>query len=424
MGASVAGVCAAAELRRAGFEGDLLLLDRSPTAPADPPPLSKEHLAGTMSSGQAVARLWDRLDGIEVSLRLGTTATGLRIPFRGDAHAAAGGPVPPVDAAHDGRSIELDVLDADGSARTVVLDGVVIATGSSPRWPEGMAPTSRPSGVHVIRELADSVRLREDLEHGPRHVVVVGAGFIGAEVAATARAGGHEVTMVEAAPLPMSRAVGPLVGRWVADLHREQGVDVRLGVTVLDVEVDSGGALCAVVLSDGTRIDATVAVFGLGAAPELGWLNGSGLVVRDGVVCDETLSAAHGVVAAGDVARWQHRLFGEEMRVEHWENAIEQGEHAARRLLGRTEPFTSVPWFWSDQYGHKIQLAGRPRGDDQVQVIRGDPTSRRFCVAFRRGDRCTGVFGVDQPVPVVRARTKMASSLDWSDVWPSEGGEK
>ena len=412
VGGSLAGFTAAATLRAEGWGGELIVLESSATMPADRPPLSKQLLAGTIAPDDAVAALTSRIDGLDVDVRLD--------------HRVAGAGFAPDD-------LRLKLFND----HEITADGVIVATGSAARWPAGFLvetaestpnePKVRPAlgGVHVIRTLDDSLALKADLDAAPTRLVVIGAGFIGAEVAATARAAGIDVTLVEYAPLPLARIFGGVVGTFIADLHRDHGVDLRLGVGLDQLlgDRDGNGRVTGVTLSDGSTIECDVVVLGLGAAPDLDWAVGSGLSIGDGIECDETLWAGPGVVAAGDVANWVNPLFGERMRVEHWENAIEQGEAAAKRLLaaGNGEPgeaFSSVPWFWSDQYDCKIQMAGRPAVDDEVVLIDGDPADRRFAVAFRRGDRCTGVFAVNRPRIAVMARMRMRESLDWSTVVP------
>ena len=395
IGASLAGLSAAEAIRSTGWEGHLVVVDGESELPSDRPPLSKQLLAGTMEPAAAAQPLASRLDELDVDLRLGRRVEGfsvedLRMKFDND-----------------------DELSADG---------VVIAAGSMPRR---LAGTEAMGGVHVLRTLADSLALKADLDRGPTRVVVVGAGFIGAEVAATCRGLGLEVAMVEAMAAPLANVFGGgIVGRFVADLHRGHGVEVRLGVGVSSVEAapGEGGRVERVTLTDGTRIPADVVVAGIGVVPEVAWLEGSGVTIANGVMCDETLLAAPGVVAAGDVANWMNPLFGERMRVEHWEHAIDQGAAAGHRLMvddegGQSpEPYAPVPWFWSDQYDRKVQMAGRPAVGDEEVLIDGSPDEGRFAVAFRRGDRCTGVLGVNRPRIVVSARMKMVESLAWGHV--------
>jgi NADPH-dependent 2,4-dienoyl-CoA reductase/sulfur reductase-like enzyme len=268
-------------------------------------------------------------------------------------------------------------------------------------------------GLHTLRTLDDCLALRADLDATPQRVVVVGAGFIGAEVAATARQRGLDVTLLEALATPLQRALGDVVGTVCGEIHREHGVDLRLSTGVEGFEDDGQGRLRGIRLTDGSTIATEVAVVGVGVAPNTGWLEGSGLTIDNGIVCDETCLAAPDVVAAGDIARWPNRRFGELMRVEHWENAQEQGAHAARRLLGHLEPYEPVPWFWSDQYDRKIQLAGRCFADDHVQVVDGSTEERRFVAIYGRAGRVVGVLGMNRPRPVMEYRQLIADGTSW-----------
>ncbi len=390
-GASLAGLTAAETLRREGFDGRVTVVDPSPGLPPDRPPLSKQVLSGEWEPEQAAQGVAARLDELDLDLRLGTAAVALDAATR-------------------------EVALSDGSRRA--YDGIVIATGASPRE----LPGPRPAGVHVLRTMEDCLALRAELDAGPDRVVVIGAGFIGAEVAATCRGRGHAVTLVEAGPAPLGRVLPGAVGSFVTELHVDHGVDVRVGVGVAGLDAE-GGRVRGVRLADGHEIPAELVVVGIGVAPVTGWLEGSGLVLDDGVVCDETCLAAAGIVAAGDVARWPNSRFGVTMRVEQWENAVEQGEHAARRLLaelgapgGSEEPYAPLPWFWSDQYDRKIQMAGHPSASDEVELVEGSFAERRFVTLFRDGDRCTGVFGVNRPRHVMQARMQLAESLEWGPV--------
>jgi len=388
VGASLAGLAAVESLRDGGHGGDIVVVDPSPTVPSDRPPLSKQVLSGEWEPDRAHQPLAARLPDFDVDLRLGTSATGL-------------------DAAT--RTLRL----SDGSSLTA--DGIVLAMGAAPRT----LPGPRLVGVHVVRTMADCLALRAELDATPSRVVVIGAGFIGAEVAATCRGRGLEVTMIEAAPVPLGRVLPGTIGDFITDLHRDHGVDVRLGVGVDGLLDDGAGRVRAVEMADGTEIPAEVVVVGIGVVTNTGWLDGSGLTIDNGVVCDETCLAAPGITAAGDVARWPNPHYGEVMRVEHWEHAIEQGEAAGRRLLagdGPGTPFGAVPWFWSDQYDRKIQMAGRPGPEDELAIVDGSVEERRFVATFRRGDRCTAVLGVNRPRLVIQARMKLTESLDWAPV--------
>jgi 3-phenylpropionate/trans-cinnamate dioxygenase ferredoxin reductase subunit len=384
VGASLAGLRAVEALRREGFDGRLALIGAEPHLPYDRPPLSKQVLAGTLETGQLSLRResWDELG---LDLRLGTRATGLDLAKR--ELALAGG-------------------------ERLGFDGLVIATGATPRRLPG-APTL--AGVHVLRTLDDALVLRADLARGPR-VAVIGAGFIGAEVAATCRARGLAVTLIEALPRPLARALPAALGEVIEGLHRDHGVDVRCGAGVARLE--GRGRVEAVALSDGARVSADVVVVGIGVAPETAWLDGSGLELRDGVVCDATCLAAPGIVAAGDCARWPNPLFGEEMRVEHWTHAVEQGEAAARRLLagdGEAAPFAPVPYFWSDQYDRKLQFAGRARADDELRVVQGALAERRFVAVVGRAGRLVGAFAMNRPAALIKLKKQIADRAALSD---------
>jgi NADPH-dependent 2,4-dienoyl-CoA reductase/sulfur reductase-like enzyme len=382
VGASLAGVRAAEAVRAGGFDGELVVVGDEPHRPCDRPPLSKQVLAGRQPPD---ATALDVDEGLDAEWRLGTRATALDVASR-------------------------RVTFDDGDA--LRYDGLVLATGATPRripaWPEV-------EGVHVLRSIDDCAALRHDLTtSSPRRLVVVGAGFIGCEVAATARGLGVDVTVVEPLPAPCIRGLGEAMGGVVADLHRDHGVDLRLRAAVAGVV--GARRVAGVRLADGEVVEADVVVVGIGVAPATGWLEGSGLGVDDGVVCDATCAAAPGVVAAGDVARWLHPVHGS-MRVEHWDNAIEQGAHAGRTLLahlagGTGEPFSPVPWFWSDQFDRKLQVAGRATPDARVEVVDGSVEDRKFLATYTSPTTgaVTAVLGMNMPAKVMRWRNELAST--------------
>jgi NADPH-dependent 2,4-dienoyl-CoA reductase/sulfur reductase-like enzyme len=391
-GASLAGLRAAETLRREGFTGEIVVIGAEDRRPYDRPPLSKQVLAGAWAVDEIDLVGADA--ELDVSWRLGRSAERL-------------------DAA--GRTLWLD------SGETVAFDGLVIATGCRPRVLPGAAGIG---GVHLLRTLDDCLTLKAELAAEPGRLVVVGAGFIGSEVAATARGMGVDVTLVEALPVPLVRVLGETIGGVMADVHRDHGVDVRLNVGVDGFDAGSDGRVGRVLLSDGSAVDADVVVVGVGVRPNTEWLEDSGLRLDDGVVCDETCLAAPGVVAAGDVARWFNPAFDEVMRVEHWENAQTQGEHAARRLLaevegdgpvGAVEPYAPVPWFWSDQYDRKIQLAGRSSADDEVAVVDGSMDDRQFVALYGRAGRLVGALGMNRPRPIMEWRRLILDGISWSD---------
>lgn len=395
VGASLAGLRAVEAARRRGFAGEVVLVGAEDRAPYDRPPLSKAVLAADGPTEPPVLRndVSLRVD-LGVDLRLGAPATGLDL---------------------EGRVLRT----GDEEVR---YDALVIATGAAARTLPGSAGIA---GVHTVRTAADALAVRTALDAGAR-TVVVGAGFIGSEVASAARGRGLPVTVVEAADVPLARAVGTDGGRLLTDLHRAAGTDLRLGVGVAGLETvrgdDGRDRAAGVRLTDGTTVPADLVVVGIGAAPATGWLRDSGLSLhaRDGgVVCDATLgTGAPGVYAAGDLAHWPNPLFardGEDlMRLEHWTSAAEQGALAAVHALGLAEPkpLASVPYFWSDWYGHRIQLVGVAVADE---VLRADPGTQRPLLLYRRGDRVVGALSVDRPGEIMKYRRLVAAGARWSD---------
>lgn len=385
VGASLAGLRAAEELRAQGHDGPITMVGDEPHRPYDRPPLSKQVLNGTRPPESAALTVaGGSVDDLGVDWHLGASATGLDLA---------------------GREVLL------GGGERLPFDGLVIATGASPRRLPG---TDHLDGVHTLRTLDDCLAIRAGLERSPQRIAVVGAGFIGAEVAATCRGLGIEVSLIEALPVPLERGLGPTMGAVMADVHRDHGVDVCLGVGVVRIEGDD--RVERIRLTDGRVIDVDLVVVGIGVTPNTDWLDGSGLTIEDGVVCNTACQAAPGVVAAGDVARWPNARFGETMRVEHWDNAIEMGAHAARSLLAGPDgglPYAPVPWFWSDQYDRKVQLAGRASATDDVQVVSGDVEDRRFVAFYGRAGRLVGVLGMNQPAKVARWRALVEQGTSW-----------
>lgn len=368
VGASLAGLRAAETLRSSGFDGELSIIGAEDRLPYDRPPLSKRVLEGTRDPEDIALIDQPALDALGAEWRLGCTATALDT---------------------DKRRIHLD------NGEGVAFDGLVLATGASPRRLPG---TPDLDGIHVLRTLDDCLAIRKELEAGPR-VVVVGAGFIGSEVASTCRKRGLDVTVLEALPVPLGRALGDEMGAACGALHLDHGTNLRCGQGVERFE--GTGRVEALTLTDGSRIEADLVIVGVGVAPATDWLEGSGLELDNGVVCDATCATnIPGVVAAGDVARWYNPLFGEYMRIEHWTNAVEQGMAAGRRLLATddtAEVFAPVPYFWSDQYSTKIQFVGRSAPGDDIRVVHGSVEDRQFVALYGRAGRLVGVLTLNRP---------------------------
>jgi NADPH-dependent 2,4-dienoyl-CoA reductase/sulfur reductase-like enzyme len=389
VGAGVAGTRAAETLRQEGFDGELTVVGAERHAPYHRPPLSKKLLTGQVHRA-----------GVDLAPQFNFQARVLR--------GATGSQL-------DMSSRTLHVHD-DNQDKSIHFDGLVIASGAVPReWPSGPAL----DGVRVLRTVDDCLAIRERLGRHAR-VVVIGGGFIGAEVAASCRSIGLPVTLVEKATSPLLAALGEeLAPRW-ADLHRKHGVDVRIGVGV--DELIGNGRVKAVRLSDGSQTPADVVVVGLGVVPATDWLSGSGLHVDDGVVCDATGAVEGGadVVAAGDVARWWHPVYERHLRIEHWDHAGRQGAAAARTLLAGSEdaePYQDVPYFWSDQYDVKAQMLGVPTGYDALEIIEGDLDSWQFVAAYGREGRTIAVLGT-VPGRVRAYREVIAARADFPPMRP------
>lgn len=383
VGASLAGLNAAVALRSEGFRGRMVLIGEEHNPPYDRPPLSKEIIRG----------IWP----IE-QVDLPYDAQALGAEWRLGARAVA------LDATT--RRLRYDTGDSEE------FDGIVISTGASPR----RLGRNDLAGVHVIRSREDALRLRAELAERPARVVVIGGGFIGQEVASSCRLMGLAVTLIES-DSPAQRVLGREIGLILADIHRRNGVDVRLGVSALGIKGEE--RVTGVALSDGTTLPASVVVVGLGVTPNTEWLQNSGLNLDDGVLCDRTCWAAPGIVAAGDVARWPNELFEECRRIEHWDNAIRQAQHAAIRLLdpsattARSPSYAPVPWFWSDQYGQKLQLAGSTLGYDEMVIAHGSVDSGKFVAQYRRGTRLIGVFALGCASILVKYRRALQQRVNW-----------
>ncbi|WP_419553657.1 NAD(P)/FAD-dependent oxidoreductase [Candidatus Poriferisodalis sp.] len=400
VGASLAGARAAHSIRAAGHDGALTLIGAESHLPYDRPPLSKEFLTGEREALELMLDADGAYDELGVEVMVGTAAVGLDLENRTVAVA------PAVNGSAGGDSRD-----------TVPFDALVIATGAAARPLPG---TEGIEGVHTLRTLDDSTAIREGLVAGAR-VAVVGGGFIGSEVAASAKARGCEVTVIEAASAPLVRGLGAEMGTRVGALHDQNGVELRLGVGVEGVL--GTDRVEAVAMADDSRIEADLVVVGIGVVPNTAWLESSGLRIDNGVVCDATLCCGPpGVYAVGDVARapnrWLSPWHGEApIRVEHWTAAVEHGMAVGRNLMAPDEaqPYDSVPFVWSDQYDARIQVAGHPDADDDVEVLVGSASDRSFLAGYRRDGRLSAVMALDSIRPFVRFRRLLAGHPTWDE---------
>ncbi|MFI1854230.1 NAD(P)/FAD-dependent oxidoreductase [Streptomyces sp. NPDC020480] len=360
VGASAAGLATAEALRNKGYDGALTLIGDEPHLPYDRPPLSKQVLSGDWQPERVRLRDEEAIGRLDADFRLGRRAAGLDIARR-------------------------KVL-LDGGDR-LPFGALVIATGVTPR----RLPGDDLAGVHVLRTLDDALTLRTHLLARPK-AVVVGAGFLGAEVAAVARTMGLEVTLVDPLPVPMRRQLGDRIGELVGQMHSDHGVALRLGVGVARF-LESAGRVVAVELADDTKLDADLVLVAVGSTPATDWLTDSGLPLGNGVECGARCQAAPGIYAAGDVASWHNPHFGLRMRVEHRLNATEQGMAVAADLLGEQRPFAPIPYFWSDQYDARIQAYGIFPDDADVKIVHGSLDDRRFVAAYGHEGKVVGVLG-------------------------------
>jgi 3-phenylpropionate/trans-cinnamate dioxygenase ferredoxin reductase subunit len=379
IGTSLAGFSAAQQLRAQGFDGRLVMIGAEAHLPYDRPPLSKGLLTGTIDAARLALGEQSDFDELEADWILGDPATAIR-------RAAA--------------SIELL------SGEHVPADGVVIATGACPKTLPG---TEGITGVHTLRTLEDATALRAELTTENPRVAVIGAGFIGAEVASSCRELGLEVTLVEAVDLPLAHTLGPRIAHACADLHHIGGVRVRFGCGVEEIRTDTH-RVNGVVLSSGEQIPADVVITGIGVRPNAGWLTGSGLDLQDGVVCDAGgVTALPNIVAVGDVARVYRPDLGRSARTEHWTAASSQPRAAVTNLLAGTtvEHHTDQPYFWSDQYGVRIQYAGTTHPGDDLRIADGSVDDHNFLAYYQHNGEPTAVIAFNQPRAFARARRQL-----------------
>jgi NADPH-dependent 2,4-dienoyl-CoA reductase/sulfur reductase-like enzyme len=385
VGASLAGLRVVQAARRSGYGEPIVLLGKEEHLPYDRPPLSKEFL----TEGRAPAYYLteeELRDDLAIDLRLGETATGL-----------------------------------DTTAKTVVtqagsipFDRLIIATGATPRQ---LAHLPKRQGVRLLRTLDDAREIRRTVKAGS-HVLVIGGGFIGAEIASSAAKLGASVTIVEAAPVPLVRAVGETVGGALAGLHERNGTRLVCGAQV--ERVPGTEHVTGAVLSTGEVIDADVIIVGIGAAPATGWLIGSGVALSPadgGVLCDEYLrTSVAGVYAAGDVVHWPNGVFGATMRLENWTNASDQGTQAAINALfpDKARPYETVPYFWSDWYGNRIQFVGTADAAE-VCFASGGPDADKFLALYRDGNRLVGAATLNEPRLIMKYRRLIANRGSWQE---------
>jgi NADPH-dependent 2,4-dienoyl-CoA reductase/sulfur reductase-like enzyme len=394
VGASLAGLSAARALRARGYDGRLVLVGAEGTLPYDRPPLTKDFLLGRIGA-EGLALSTDSDAALDLRWRLGRQAVRL-------------------DPA--ARAVELD----DGTRE--VCDGLIVATGATAVQ---LPDSAYLAGAHTLRTLADAEGLRADLQPGAR-LVVVGAGLVGAEVASTAAALGLDVTVLERGPAPLTRIMGRVGTGATAALYGLHGVRLLTGAEVR--RLAGRERVTGVRLTDGRLVPADVVLLAVGSRPAVDWLAGSGVELDDGVVCDRACGTSlPNVVAVGDCARPYHPWLGRHHRSQHWTAALEQPETAVARLLdgpGCTAVYDAVPYFWSDQFGVRIQFAGHAGADDQVEITDGSPEVHSFLAIFRRGERPTAVLAMNQPRLFGRARRLIAATGPLPTVPAALGGPR
>ena len=380
VGGGLAAARTAEQLRRSEYTGGITIVSDEVHLPYDRPPLSKEVLRKEVDDVALKPREW--YDEKDITLRLGSAATSL-------------------DTAE--QRVTLD----DGTE--LGYDELVIATGLVPRRIPAFPDLE---GIRVLRSFDESMALRQHASQAQR-AVVIGAGFIGCEVAASLRSLGVDVVLVEPQPTPLASVLGEQIGELVARLHRDEGVDVRLGVSVAEVRGD--GHVDAVVLTDGTELAADLVVVGIGSRPATEWLEGSGVEVDNGVICDEAgRTSAPKVWALGDVASWRDPT-GHQARVDHWSIVADLARAAVPAMLGQDVPSAVVvPYFWSDQYDIKIQCLGEPQATDIVHLVEDD--GRKFLAYYERDGVVVGVVGGGMPGKVMKVRAKIAAATPISEI--------
>ena len=384
VGASLAGLRTAEALRREGFVGRLTMIGAEDEPPYDRPPLSKQFLVDDWDDAK-LALSQNGVEDLGADWKLGQAAASL-----------------------DASSLILTLANGE---RVDEADAIVLATGArARRLPFGQDL----EGILELRRLADARLLRKALGSA-RRVVVVGAGFIGMEVAASCRQKGLEVVVIDPLPAPLIRGLGAVLGERVATRHREAGVDFHLGVGVEGFEGES--RVTGVRLSNGVTLPADIVVVGVGAAPATEWLEGAGLEIENGICCDATgFTGRDGVYALGDCARWHNSHYPERPRFEHWTSAVEQSSVVARRIVhGSAEDFAPVPYVWTDQFDLRIAIAGEIRDGDEMQVCHGKLDEDRFLALFGRGGRLVAAVGFKRHRQLNACRKMIVDGIGFVD---------
>lgn len=391
VGAGLGAIRLAENLRTGGYSGPVTLVGAEAHPPYDRPPLSKSVLLG--KDDRVDLKPAEFYDDSAITLRLSTRVVAVD------------------PAAH---TVTVESVDAPGATETVPYDTLVLATGLDPR-PFPGAPSDL-AGVHTLRTVDDAFALRSEAQEAST-AVVVGAGFIGCEVAASLSARGLSVTLVEPAPTPLAAALGETIGALVTRFHIDNGIDVRTGVGV-DALVSADGAVTGVRLADGTELPADIVVIGIGSIPVTDYLEGSGIglaarEVGGGIACDAQGLAAQDVYAIGDVANWLDED-GSPRRVEHWNHTVEQAAIVAREIARGDAVTASVPYFWSDQFDLKFQVLGAPRASDEVHVVSDD--GKKFLAYYSRDGVFTGVVGAGKVGAVMKTRPKLQTPTPISEL--------
>jgi 3-phenylpropionate/trans-cinnamate dioxygenase ferredoxin reductase subunit len=373
VGASLAGGTAAITLREEGFDGEVVLIGAEPHPPYERPPLSKDYLRDEMPFEGALLQPANYYVEHNITTRFGTRVQRI---------------------APDERAVEL----ADGAR--VPYDRLLIATGARAR--RLRAPGADLPGIYDLRTIDDADRIRAECMSG-RRAVLVGMGFIGSEVAASLRHYGVEVTVIEPFPTPLFRVLGAEVGHVFAAFHREHGVELLFGEAVAEFVGDNGGRVRAVVTSSGRHVACDFVVVAVGVEPMTDVVTDTEIKIENGIVVDEFCRTnVESIYAAGDVANFYHPVFARHIRVEHWQNAINQGRAAARSMLDKGEPYDEVPWFWSDQYDYNVQYAGYHTEWDEL-VVRGSFDQRKFVAFYVQNQRIVAVAAMNRGRDLRRA---------------------